>query len=431
MDLSLHVAQKLSEFGVQKSDKLLVAISGGMDSMLLWETLRLLKYSTVGVHINYNLRGEDSKKDEHLVRSYAEENSLDLEVFQGDPENFRTNLQEEARLFRYQKFEEVKRTHSIDWLLTGHHLDDDAETFFLNLVRGAGIRGLKGISEKRDQVLRPFLELSKAQLNQKALEFGLAWREDESNQSGKYLRNKIRHSIILKIKELDARAEQGLQSSMRILKSQNEVFNLLLNDFREKHLEEYSGYTSLKLSEVLVSQPQLLFEVLAPFGHFQVEKIIASKNESGKQFISETHTIYLDRGRLLIAENSTEVEVYETLPEYSGEGDSAFLKFESLEQLPSDFKFTSDVAAFDQSILDFPLTLRNWKKGDSFQPFGMKGRKKVSDYLIDNKVPLPLKSKVLVLTSNGEIIWLVGHRTDERFKVSQKSKKIYLANLLK
>ena len=108
MDLSLHVAQKLSEFGVQKSDKLLVAISGGMDSMLLWETLRLLKYSTVGVHINYNLRGEDSKKDEHLVRSYAEENNLSLEVFQGDQENFKTNLQEEARLFRYQKFEEVK-----------------------------------------------------------------------------------------------------------------------------------------------------------------------------------------------------------------------------------------------------------------------------------------------------------------------------------
>lgn len=431
MDLSQHVAKKLSEFGVKKSDKLIVAVSGGMDSMLLWETIRALEYPSVGVHINYNLRGEDSKKDEALVRTYAKENGLELEVFQGDPESFAANLQEEARLFRYQKFETVKQSHKAKWLLTAHHLDDDTETFFLNLVRGAGIQGLKGISEKRDHVLRPFLGLTKEQLKEIVFKLGLRWREDESNKSEKYLRNKIRHSVLPKVQELDDKAEKGLQNSMRILKAQNEVFALLLNAYREEHLKQFSNYKSVELTEVLVRHPQLLFELLEPFGHFQVNQIISAKDESGKHFISESHTLYLDRGRLLIIENSEEQNVYETLSENCVNADSEYLHFESLEQLPSGFDFKASIAVFDQDKLHFPLTLRNWKKGDSFQPFGMKGRKKVSDYLIDIKVPLPLKSKVLVLTSNDDIIWLVGHRSDDRFKVSSETKKIYLATLLK
>lgn len=431
MDLSLHVAKKLSEFGVKTSDKLIVAISGGMDSMLLWETIRSIEYSTVGVHINYNLRGEESNKDESLVRAFAKEHDLQLEVFQADPNEFDSNLQEKARAFRYQKIEEVKQAHNAKWLLTAHHLDDDNETFFLNLVRGAGIQGLKGISEKRDYVLRPFLGVSKAQLKEKAIDLGLNWREDESNQTDKYLRNKIRHTILPKIKELDSRAEMGLQNSMRILKAQNDAFSFLVNEYREKYIKVFAGYKSLQLTEELVGQPQLLFELLVAFGHFQVDKIIASKDESGKQFISETHTLYLDRGRLLITENSKEDLVSETLSENSTEVDSKFLRFESIEELPQGFNFNSSVAAFDKDKLQFPLILRNWKKGDFFQPFGMKGRKKVSDYLIDSKVPLPLKNKVLVLTSNDEIIWLVGYRSDERFKVTTNTKKIYLADLLK
>ena len=146
-----------------------------------------------------------------------------------------------------------------------------------------------------------------------------------------------------------------------------------------------------------------------PYGQFQVENIIASKKESGRQFIADTHTIYLDRGRLLIIENVAEKEVYERIEESSIESASAILKFETLKRLPDNFEFANTLAAFDRDKLKFPLTLRSWKKGDAFQPFGMKGHKKVSDYLIDNKVPLPLKSKALVLTSNDEIIWLVGH----------------------
>jgi tRNA(Ile)-lysidine synthase len=431
MDLSLIVTHKLAEFGVKTSDKLIVAVSGGMDSMLLWKILQSLQYSTIGVHINYNLRGEESNKDESLVRSFAQEHDLQLEVFQADPKMFESNLQEKARTFRYQKFDEVKQAHNTNWLLTAHHLDDDAETFFLNLVRGAGIQGLKGISEKRDFVLRPFLGMSKAQLKEKAIELGLNWREDESNQTDKYLRNKIRHTILPKIKELDSRAERGLQNSMQILKAQNDAFSFLIKEFREKHIKVFVGFKSIELTEELVAQSQLLFEVLTPYGQFQVEQIIAAKNESGKQFISETHTLYLDRGRLLITENSEEGEVFETLQESSTKDDSEFIEFESLELLPKDFEFKASVAAFDLDKLQFPLILRNWKKGDSFQPFGMKGRKKVSDFLIDNKVPLPLKKKVLVLTSNNKIVWLVGHRIDDRFKVTKKTKKIYLANLLK
>ena len=431
MELNLNVADKLSKIGVKKSDKLIVAISGGMDSMLLWELLRNAYYSTIGVHVNYNLRGGESQKDEDFVRAYAEKNGLSLEVFQADPENYSSNLQEEARLFRYQKFEDVKQTQKADWILTAHHSDDNAETFFLNLVRGAGIQGLKGISEKRDSILRPLLAFSKAQLREEALALGLEWREDASNKTDKYLRNKIRHSILPMFMELDSRAEQGLRNSMTILKSQNAVFGLLIDEYRKQHVQIHTGYKSLELTQALIDQPQLLFELLRPYGQFQVENIIASKKESGRQFIADTHTIYLDRGRLLIIENVPEKEVYERIEESSIESASAILKFETLKRLPEGFKFTNQIAAFDLDKLQFPLLLRNWKKGDAFQPFGMKGHKKVSDFLIDKKVPLPLKNKVLVLTSNGEIIWLVGYRTDDRFKVSSKTKKIYLANLLK
>ena len=188
MVLTQHVSENLKNAGVLKSHKLIVAVSGGMDSMLLLDTIRTLGFDTIAVHINYNLRGEESDKDEQLVRAYAEKHNLDLRVFQGKPEDFKTNLQEAARLFRYQKFEDVKTETNANWVLTAHHFNDDAETFFLNLVRGAGLNGLKGISAKRDYFLRPFLNISKLTLAAEAFTLGTPWREDSSNKTDKYLR---------------------------------------------------------------------------------------------------------------------------------------------------------------------------------------------------------------------------------------------------
>ena len=426
---SLHF--KLHQLGVSQKDQLIVAVSGGLDSMVLWEGLRNLKYSAKAVHINYNLRGEESAQDEHFVRAYAEKHDLPITVFQANPEDFKTNLQEEARKFRYAKFDEVRQKTAAEWILTAHHQGDDQETFFLNLVRGAGLNGLKGITEKREHFLRPLLSFSKAELKDYADSVGLQWREDESNQTDKYLRNKIRHLVIPALLDSDERASSGIKNSLQALKAQNEVFKLLVENYRKKHLELNEGLTSLKLTEELTQNPQLLFEVLSPYGHFEVEQIIVSKNETGKKFYAKDHTVFIDRGRLLIQSNSEKEQKEEEIQEGSQHDRAGLLRFETLFALPKSFAYSNKIATFDFDKLQFPLVLRPWQPGDSFQPFGMEGHKKVSDYLTDAKVPLPLKHKALVLQSGGKIVWLVGHRMDDRFKLTSKTKKIYLANLLK
>jgi tRNA(Ile)-lysidine synthase len=316
-------------------------------------------------------------------------------------------------------------------VLTAHHKNDDQETFFLSLVRGAGLNGLKGISEKRQHFIRPLLGFSKTELKDFALSVSLEWREDASNQTDKYLRNKVRHSVIPAFLDADERAASGMEKTIKTLKAQNDVFQLLVENYRKAHFESKSGLISLKLTEELTQYPQLLFEVLLPYGHFEVDQIIASKSKSGKKFQSEYNTVYLDRGYLLIEENSAEAQKEAQIGLDANADSKGILQFKTLNSLPSGFEYSDGNASFDFDTLHFPLVLRPWQQGDSFQPFGMKGRKKVSDYLIDAKVPLPLKNKTLVLTSQGEIVWLVGHRIDDRFKVTSKTKKIYLANLLK
>jgi len=424
------VQQFLSNHQVNKTDVLLVAVSGGMDSMLLWETLNNLDYKTVGVHINYKLRGKDSNQDEQLVRDYAKKRGLDLEVFTANPADFKENLQEKARIFRYLKFEETCAVKNIKYVCTAHHANDDAETFFVNLIRGAGIGGLKGIAEKRDKYLRPFLKITKKQLSAAAKKMGLTWREDQSNATDKYLRNKIRHNILPIFLEADPRAESGLQNSLEVLKNQNELYQYFIKKYKTENIKTESGLLVVEITEELLKMPQLLFEVLLPYGKFNASKIIDALGQPGKKFISETHTVWIDRNRILVEKNedfsSNEMLIYKE----TKSSDLGF-EFSFKTSLPKQFKPSPKQAWLNANLLTFPLTVRTWQLGDVFTPFGMKGQKKISDYLTDIKMPVPLKKHVQVLESNGEIIWLVGHRINEKYKVNKDTNLIYFAELLK
>ena len=431
MLVSKVVQKFLKNAGVKHNDVLIVAVSGGLDSMLLWDTIRNLGYATVGVHINYKLRGLESDQDEQLVRDYAKEHNLILEVFTANPANFKENLQEKARIFRYEKFEEIRAKRKVNFVCTAHHANDDAETFFVNLIRGAGIGGLKGIAQKRDEFLRPFLRISKKQLLAYADEVGLKWREDQSNASDKYLRNKIRHHVLPEFLKLDERAETGLQDSLKVLKNQNELYKYFIKKYKTENLKEEEGLVVLNLTNDLIKMPQLLFEILSPYGNFNANKIIVAAAQPGKQFISDTHTVWVDRNRLLIEENSPETTLNEKLKIEKSTVEMDGFKFQFISSLPKPFKPAQQQAWLNAEMLDFPLTLRTWQQGDKFQPFGMKGQKKISDYLNDIKIPVPLKKKVQVLVNQGEIIWLVGHRIDERFKVNESTKLVYFAELLK
>ncbi len=430
MFLSNLVKQFLGNHNVKKTDVLLVAVSGGMDSMLLWETLRSLGYKTIGVHINYKLRGEESDKDELLVRDYAKKHGLDVEVFVANPNNFKGNLQEKARIFRYEKFETIRAKRNIKYVCTAHHANDDAETFFVNLIRGAGIGGLKGISEKRDEFLRPFLKITKKQLSATAEEMGLTWREDQSNATDKYLRNKIRHHILPKFLALDPRAESGLQNSLSVLKNQNQLFKYFIEKYKADHLKTENGLEVLEMTDELKKMPQLLFEILWPYGNFNAKKILAALGQPGKHFISEDYTVWIDRNRLLIEKNEAFSPKKMLISEETKITDLG-LSFGFLNSLPQPFAPTQRQAWLNANLLEFPLTLRSWQPGDIFTPFGMKGQKKISDYLTDLKMPVPLKKHVLVLTNKGKVVWLVGQRIDESYKVNKSTKFIYFAELLK
>lgn len=429
MSVLQSVKKVLEVNSIPLNEPLVLGVSGGVDSMLLWHTLKELKQRVVAVHINYHLRGVASNKDAEVVKSFAKEHDLPLFCFDGKSESLNKNLQEEARKIRYAHFNDVTKQEGARFIVTAHNKDDNEETFFLNLIRGAGVKGLSAMQLKSERMLRPLLSISKEEIYNYAKEIGLTWREDESNQSDKYLRNGIRHQILPTLKQLDERAESGIQNTISILSKQNQLLELFVEKVKEQVFFTQFGFTCIQLSGEIKKYPQLLYELLKPYGSFDVDKILRTE-EPGKFFESSEWRIWVDRGFLLLEEIS-EPKAIDIWIEW-GEDKALDLGLQfSMHTGLYEMEFKPENGWMDLEKLSFPLRLRNWKEGEKFKPFGMKGSKKVSDYLTDEKIPVPVKNNTLVLESNGQIAWLVGHRIDDRFKVTAKTKKIYLATLLK
>ena len=393
------------------SGKLILALSGGIDSMVLADMLLHSKADFVLAHCNFHLRGEESDGDEKFVRDYAERKGLTLYVKQFDTLNYaeehKLSIEMAARELRYAWFEELRQQLNYDFIAVAHHADDQLETFFINLLRGAGIRGLKGMQKVNSHIIRPLLDVSRVEIQQYADEHHLEWREDHTNAETLYLRNKIRHELLPVIDGISKEGRSAILKSINHLASENELYRELL--------KEKLPTSNCQLSTVNF---QLLFEWLRDYGfnedqvHFIHEAL--NNGQPGTSFFSPTHRVTIERNGIelipICQQNETPLEL-------------------SYEQITNDCSFVMDtsnrVAQLDYEKLSFPLQIRKWQAGDRFHPLGMKGSKLLSDFFVDQKMTNRQKEECYVLvTADDTIVWVVGRRIDDRYKVTDKTKTI-------
>ncbi len=408
--------------------KLIIATSGGLDSMVLLHLSQKLNYKIAIAHCNFQLRGLESFGDQNFVQDYATANDIPIFITQFDTENFakdyKLSTQVAARNLRYDWFYELLETENYDFILTAHHADDNLETFIINLSRGTGLDGLVGIPSQNDKIIRPLLKFSRQEIEEYAILNNLKWREDSSNASDKYLRNKIRHKIIPLLKDLNPNFLESFQKTQNYLQeSQTMVEDAIILIYQQiaKEFGDDIHFDLLKL-KTLPNYKSYLYQWLQEFGFSAWSDIYdLVDSQSGKIIYSNHYQLLKNRNYLILSSISeTDKEVY-------------FIEKNQLEvKIPINLSFcqVSDISNTNQNAifvdtekLTFPLIIRKWKIGDSFQPFGMNGNsKKVSKFFKDEKLSILEKQNTWILESDNQIVWIIDLRQDERFKIDMKTK---------
>ncbi len=423
-------------------DKVILALSGGIDSMVLADLLLIAKVEFVVAHCNFHLRGEKSDGDEIFVREFAEKNGIHCFVKHFETEKYAAeqgiSIEMAARDLRYAWFEELRQQLGYDKIAVAHHADDQAETFFINLLRGAGLNGLKGMKPQNGVIIRPLLWASREQIRQYAVENHIVWREDHTNAESVYLRNKIRNQLLPVFDELNPEARQGLYKSLEHLASENELYRDLLQEKLNQIIQRNGEIQSIPHSSFLIphSAFQLLFEWLRQYGfntdqcHFIYESM---KTSIGTHFYSPTHQLVNGRDSLQLSElkekTNDEIQIQLGEEEIFSPVHLKFAKFAKFADFTLDK--SPEVAQLDFDKLKFPLTVRHWRHGDRFHPLGLKGSKLLSDFFVDQKFTDYQKQNVwLLVSADNAIVWVVGHRIDERFKTISETKIIFRCRLI-
>ena len=409
---------------------ILVACSGGIDSVVLVRILKELKFNISLAHCNFSLRGIESDEDEKFVISIADKLSIPIFNTKFDTKQFKeinkVSTQMAARELRYHWFDELCKKHSFDFIATGHHLDDEIETFLINLTRGTGIRGLIGIPETNHKVIRPLLMISRNDIYEYAIKNNITWREDHSNTDTDYLRNKFRLNVIPSLRQTNTNFLKGFQKTTTHLKTSLS----LVNDYMEliKKLVFIVKETSIEIDILklkgLPNTNYLIYELLFPYGFTNWGDIIDLLDaQTGKKIFSKKYRLLKNRN-FLILDQKSQINIKSHF--YINEGDKILKKpfFLSINKVEEILDYTPNNLYLDFDKLVFPLKLRPWEDGDYFFPFGMKGKKKLSKFFKDEKLSLISKEKIWVLLSENNIIWVVGMRSDERFKVDDETKHI-------
>lgn len=415
---------------------LLLAVSGGVDSVVMTHLLWRLGFPIGIAHCNFHLRGASSDKDEALVREMA--GSLNVPIYsqhfdtQGYAEQQGISLEMAARELRYAWFHQLLEAHGYQYLATAHHLNDQVETLLLNLTKGTGIKGLTAIQPIKGKTIRPLLFAHKEQLIQYAREYNLQWREDESNVYGTHQRNHIRHQVIPALKALNPSLEHTMADNIQHFRDIYSVWD------REQS-KQWQRLTQKSGQFWFINRPGLeslgpvhpyLFAFLSPFGFnkTQIAGIAeALDHQPGACFYAGTYQAEVARDYLVIAPYPLAVEtLHFAEPSDSGKAGGYYLKLSLTDPANIDLKAPNHVF-LDAEKLAFPLKLRPWEHGDRFYPLGMRNSKKLSDFFVDEQWPRLLKAQALVLcTANGTITWLLGSRLDERFKVTNKTKQVLM-----
>ena len=414
--------------------KLLLAVSGGIDSMVLLDLFYKLRFDICVVHCNFQLRGTDSDGDEMLVRETCQDSYIPYFIEKFDTLEFakenKLSIQLAARKLRYDWFQEIISL-GFDYVLTAHHLDDSVETFLINFIRGTGLEGLTGIPTQNGNIIRPLLAFSRLEIENYAQENQIKWREDSSNASDKYFRNKLRHDIVPILKELNTGFLDSFQNTLHHLQQAESLVDDASRLVYEKVVEEKENQLEIHLKPLLQFEnyKAYLYQWLKAYEFSAWNDIYdLVEAQSGKQVFSETHVLLKDREKLILTErksiDKSEVFIIESL--------------DSKVNIPLKLRFYKGVNIFetnsncifvDENKLKFPLTIRKWQEGDYFYPAGMNGKKKLSKYFKDEKYSLLDKENQWLLCSEDQIVWVIGKRADDRFtskETTQNSIKIVL-----
>ena len=423
-----HIKQN---FPFLNGKKLLLATSGGLDSMVMVDLFHKLSFEITIAHCNFQLRGVESFGDQNFVQDYADSKNINIFVTQFDTEAFakdyKLSTQVAARELRYNWFYELLETEEYDYILTAHHADDNLETFLINLVRGTGIDGLTGIPMQNENVIRPLLTFSRQEIEQYAQENAIDWREDSSNASDKYLRNKIRHNLVPLLKELNPDFLSSFYKTQTYLQeSQTMAEDASIMVYQQVAKEKGKEiHFDLKQLKQLPNYKSYLYQWLNEFGFSAWEDIYdLVDGQSGKQVFSSEFRLLKNRDFLILSPENSENENEEFLIEEDQKEIKIPLNL-SLSKVTEISLASNSIIFVDEDKLKFPLVLKRWKQGDIFQPFGMEGKsKKVSKFFKDNKLSLIEKENSWILCSDNEIVWIVGLRQDERFRINNSTKNI-------
>lgn len=419
-----------------KNDRVLVALSGGVDSVVLATLMLRSGYTFSVAHCNFHLRGEESNRDERFVRSWAEKNKIKLFVSEFDTYEYMQqkgiSLEMAARELRYSMFNNLMTSQGFSLLATAHHADDSAETFFINLLRGTGIAGLHGILPKHDNIVRPLLFAIRKDIFDFAKANNIPFVEDSTNEETQFLRNKIRHRLFPLLKDLCPNFDTVIKKDIDRLRETEIVFRSVIERLRADIIEKESNICKINIDRLRKLHPIriLLYELLSEYGFNETDSnnVLASLDkESGKQFFSKTHRLLKDRNYLFITPLNADQhqERYLLNESQNMVNEPIHLVLETLEDLTFvNISKDRNIAMFDKDMLQFPLVLRHWKQGDAFVPFGMRKSKKLSDFFTSEKYSLIDKQQQWLLCSGDDIIWIVGRRTDNRYRISEKTKTI-------
>ena len=419
-----------------ESARFLLAVSGGRDSVVLAHLFASFHLKFDIAHCNFHLRGEESNKEMFFVQNLPFLTTQKVFVKEFDTFNIQQNsgksIEMVARELRYQWFEEIGEEY--DYIVTAHHANDNAETVIMNLMRGTGLRGICGIPPKNGIIIRPILRFSAAAIEKYCLEQEIRFCVDSSNLSDEFLRNKIRHHIIPEMEKINPNIIEVFTKNCNLFQQQTQFFDTHIQQYKNKLLQEKDNRKTISIETLqnIENQSLILYEILNPFGFNadDVENILKSmSSNSGKQFFSDTHVLIKDRTHFILETKTAQkaqviiIHNIEELEEYGFkvEKNTKNSEFSAIK--------SSKIIYVDAAKLSFPLTIRGWKSGDFFYPFGMKTKKKVSDFFTDLKIDLLEKQKIRILCSQDEIVWIVGYRADERFRVRESTKSYYIVNL--
>lgn len=419
-------------FPFLKDKKLLIAVSGGIDSVVLTHLLHQLNFDISLAHCNFQLRGKESDLDEKFIENLSQKTCNQIFTTKFNTEEFAKNnklsTQIAARELRYNWFQEITEKHDFDFVLTAHHADDNIETFLINLTRGSGLNGFTGIPKVNGNIARPLLAFSREEILKYATENDIKWREDASNSSTKYIRNKIRHQVIPVLKEINPNLLETFAQTSRNLQESEQIIEDRITEISEEVINSENGILKINIDKInQLSNPKAyLYQLLKDYNFTEwndVYNLLSA--QSGKQVFSNSYRLLKDRGFLLLSKRrqstsqKTEFQIEKNTLQIT---DPIHLDFEEVQQKSKESKQTIYI---DKDLLKYPLIVRKWQNGDYLYPSGMQGKKKLSKYFKDEKFSLLKKENTwLLCNANDEIIWIINHREDRRFSTTNSTKNI-------